>query len=305
MIKKDIKTNSIKAWVLAARPKTLTAAAVPVLMALSLAWADRGGSLQLVPAVLCLLFAFVMQIDANFVNDYFDYAHGIDDERRLGPKRACAMGWVTPRAMRWAMVITTLIAGIVGLPLLFYGGWTMVAIGAACMLFCFLYTLCLSGWALGDVLVLIFFGLVPVCATYYLQTTTVNKTAILAAVACGLVVDTLLMVNNFRDRDNDKRTGKHTLVVLIGPKAALILYFALALVACHAGLTFFFTGRYFTFFLPFIYLSLHAHTFRRMRTIWQGKALNAILADTARNIFIYGLLFSAGVIIDYAIGCWN
>ena len=301
----DIKTNSARAWMLAARPKTLSAAAVPVIMALALAWADKGGALKPLPAVLCLLFAFVMQIDANFVNDYFDFAHGIDDERRLGPKRACAMGWVTPRAMRWAMAITTLIAGIVGLPLLFYGGWTMVAIGAACMVFCFLYTLCLSGWAMGDVLVLIFFGLVPVCATYYLQTLTVNHEVVLAALACGLVVDTLLMVNNFRDRDNDKRTGKHTLVVFIGPRATLILYFALGLVACHAGLTFFFSGRFFTFFLPFIYLALHAHAFRQMKRIWQGKSLNLILATTARNIFIYGLLFSLGVIIDYAVGWWN
>ncbi len=295
----EVKTNSLKAWVLAARPKTLTGAAVPVMMALSLAFVDGGwGAFKVVPAVLCFLFAFIMQIDANFVNDYFDFKKGTDDEHRLGPRRACAQGWVTQHAMQRAINITTALACIVGLPLVIYGGWWTVAIGVACVLFCFLYTVYLSYRGLGDLLVLVFFGLVPVCATYYLQTGTVTKEVVESSIACGLVIDTLLVVNNYRDRDNDRRTGKRTLVVLIGPRASEILYFALALVAFHLGLAYFFSGRYFTFFLPAIYLSLHAHTYRKMKKIHQGKALNQILGMTARNIFIFGLTFSAGVIID-------
>ena len=120
----------------------------------------------------------------------------------------------------------------------------------------------------------------------------------MSSLACGLVIDTLLVVNNYRDRDNDRRTGKRTLVVLIGPRATEILYFALALFAFLSGLVYFFSGRYFTFFLPAIYLSLHAQAWRKMIKIHQGKALNQILGLTARNIFIYGLTFSAGVVID-------
>ena len=262
----QIKTNSHSAWVLAARPKTLTGAAVPVMMGLSLAFADSGVyQFKVVPALLCLLFAFVMQIDANFINDYFDYKKGIDDEHRLGPRRACAQGWVTSAAMKRAIAITTLVACVTGLPLVLWGGWEMVLVGVCCVVFCFLYTTHLSRWGMGDVLVLLFFGLVPVCATYYLQRQMLSKEVVLSSLACGMVVDTLLMVNNYRDRDNDRRTGKRTLVVLIGEKASELLYFALALMACHMGLTFFFSGRYFTFFLPFVYLALHAHTYRKMK----------------------------------------
>jgi 1,4-dihydroxy-2-naphthoate octaprenyltransferase len=299
----QIRTNGRKAWLLAARPKTLTGAAVPVMMGLTLAWAyhvRRGDAetLDVVPAVLCVLFAFLMQIDANLVNDYFDWKKGTDDEHRMGPRRACAQGWVTPKAMCRAITATTLAACLAGFPLVFYGGFGMVWIGVACVVFCFLYTLLMSYIGLGDLLVLVFFGIVPVCATFYLQTQTLTKEVLLSAVACGMVIDTLLVVNNYRDRDNDRRVGKRTLVVLIGERATEILYFALGLMAFHMGLTFFFQGQYFTFFLPTIYLSLHAHTYRKMKAIKRGKALNGILGENARNMFIYGILFSIGVIAD-------
>ena len=103
-----IETNSIKAWYLAARPKTLTAAAVPVLLGIALAYKDAQ-QIQTLPALLCLLFAWVMQIDSNLVNDYFDFKHGNDDETRLGPKRACAEGWITLGAMKWGIILTTLL----------------------------------------------------------------------------------------------------------------------------------------------------------------------------------------------------
>lgn len=312
----SVRQNSPYAWLLAARPKTLAGAAVPVMMGLTLAWAYlyrlnqqacgvdamgtsvETGTLSWVPAILCVLFAFIMQIDANFINDYFDWKKGTDDEHRLGPRRACAQGWVTPKAMRCAIAVTTLIACVVGFPLVFYGGYDLIWVGVACVVFCFLYTLLLSYIGLGDLLVLVFFGLVPVCVTFYIQTHTLTKDVILSSLACGMVIDTLLVVNNYRDRDNDRRVGKRTLVVIIGERATEILYFALGLMAFHMGLTFFFQGQYFTFFLPVIYLMLHARTYRKMKAIKRGKALNGILADNARNMFIYGVLFSVGVVLD-------
>ncbi|MBO4822928.1 MAG: 1,4-dihydroxy-2-naphthoate octaprenyltransferase [Prevotella sp.] len=293
-----IKTNSPKAWVLAARPKTLTGASVPVMIALALAWADGGASaFRLVPAVLCMLFALVMQVDANLVNDYFDFKKGVDDEHRLGPKRACAQGWVTLEAMRKAILITTCTACLLGLPLVAYGGWEMVAVGVACVLFCFLYTTHLSYLGLGDLLVLVFFGLVPVCATFYLQRGTVTTEALTASLACGLVIDTLLVVNNYRDRDNDKRTGKTTLVVRIGPKSSEWLFLMLGVVACAMGVCFWLAGRPWAFVLPLGYLALHVFTWRRMVAINTGERLNGILGENARNMFVYGLLTTIGLIL--------
>ena len=298
MEEKEITLNSPRAWLLAARPKTLSGAAVPVMVALSMAWCDLSGiGFKVVPAILCLLFAFIMQIDANLVNDYFDYKKGTDDELRLGPKRACAQGWVTLSAMRKAIGLTTAAACVAGIPLVVYGGWWMVVIGVLCVVFCFLYTTSLSYLGLGDLLVLLFFGIVPVCATYYLQTGRLTAEVFAASVACGLVIDTLLVVNNYRDRDNDRRTGKKTLVVRIGAKATERLFSALGIVACLIGLLFWLHGHFWAFVLPIVYLSLHLVTSQQMRTINKGYGLNKILGENARNMFIYGLLLSIGFLL--------
>ncbi len=118
----NVDVNSAKAWLLASRPKTLTGAAVPVMIGTAMALSENAGCIRVIPAVLCFLFAFIMQIDANFVNDYFDCLKGNDDDTRLGPKRACAQGWITTGAMRTGIIVTTVAACLVGLPLVFYGG---------------------------------------------------------------------------------------------------------------------------------------------------------------------------------------
>jgi len=291
----DVKKDSVKAWVLAARPKTLSGAAVPVMIALALAVPV---AFRPVPAVLCVLFAFIMQIDANFINDLFDYLKGTDDRTtRLGPERACAQGWVSVGRMKVAIAVTTVVACIIGLPLVIYGGWTMVLVGLFCVVFCFLYTTHLSYMGLGDLLVLVFFGLVPVCATYYLQTGTVTVQVVVASVACGLVIDALLLVNNFRDRDTDRIAGKVTLVVRIGARNALYGYLGVGMAACLLGGVFVMNGHWPAFLLPLIYLFLHVQTYLRMQHIWEGKALNACLGATARNIFIYGLTVTVGLLL--------
>jgi 1,4-dihydroxy-2-naphthoate octaprenyltransferase len=293
-----MKTNSAKAWLLASRPKTLAGAAVPVMIALALAWADGGGEgFKFLPAVLCMLFALVMQVDANFINDYFDFKKGVDDEQRLGPKRACAQGWVTLGAMSKAILLTTAMACLIGLPLVAYGGWAMVAVGAACVLFCFLYTTHLSYLGMGDLLVLVFFGLVPVCATYYLQWGVVTMEVVVEAVACGLVIDTLLVVNNYRDRENDRRKGKVTLVVRIGEKAAEWLFLALGVTACLMGTVFLAGGHPWAFILPLGYLGLHISTWKRMVAINNGRQLNDILGENARNMTAYGILTTIGLLL--------
>lgn len=296
MEKNIVNRNSFMAWVLAARPKTLTGASVPVMIGLSMAWADFGSlCFKALPAVLCFMFAFVMQIDANFINDYFDYISGKDDDKRLGPPRACAMGWIDVKRMKIGIFTTTIIACIIGLPLVLYGGLEMIAIGALCVVFCFLYTTLLASHGLGDLLVLVFFGVVPVCATYYLQTGTCSWAVLMASIACGLVIDTLLVVNNYRDIDNDRSSGKNTLIVKIGSKGGRLLYLFLGVVAFFIGLVFIDKAPS-AFVLQSIYMIMHIRAYKKMVRINKGRNLNLVLADTARNMFIYGLTVSIGLL---------
>lgn len=301
MEEKNVKQDSFKAWLLAARPKTLTGAAVPVIIGLALAWTDAreygDDVFSYFAAALCLLFALTMQVDANFVNDFFDYAKGNDDaETRLGPLRACTQGWVKIDSMKRAIASTTILACVIGLPLVYFGGLEMLLVGALCVLFCFLYTTHLSYIGMGDVLVLVFFGIVPVSITYYIQLHTVTWQVFWASIACGLVIDGLLIVNNYRDRDNDKRDGKKTLVVKIGAKATEWLYLTLGIVAVLIGGVFWWSGHVLAFVLPFIYLVLHTFTWLKMRRIKEGRALNECLGETARNMLVYGLCVAIGLL---------
>lgn len=301
MNEQNIKQNSLRAWILAARPKTLTGAAVPVLIGCAQAYTDGkdlGDVFNWTAAALCMLFAFIMQIDANFVNDFFDFARGNDDSAtRLGPLRACTQGWVSTDAMKRAIALTTCIACMVGLPLIFFGGLEMLLVGLCCVVFCFLYTTHLSYMGLGDLLVLLFFGIVPVCITYYIQLHTVTLQVFIASVACGTVIDGLLIVNNYRDRDNDRSDGKVTLIVRIGAQNAERLYLSLGIASCLMGLTFWYDGHPLAFVMPLIYLVLHAFTWLKMKRIHEGRRLNECLGETARNILVYGLTVSVGLLL--------
>lgn len=302
MEERKIKTDSVQAWLLAARPKTLSGAAVPVMIGVALAWVDafqyEEGVFSWTAALLCLLFSFAMQIDANFINDFFDFANGTDDaETRLGPRRACAQGWVKLDSMKKAIALTTCMACVIGLPLAYYGGLEMILVGILCVIFAFLYTTFFSYQGLGDILVLVFFGIVPVCCSYYVQLHVVTAEVFLASIACGLVIDALLIVNNFRDRDNDRLAGKNTIIVRLGPKAGLQLYVGVGVAAIILGGTFWMNGHILASLLPLLYLVLHLFTYLKMKRIYQGKALNLILGETARNIFIYGVLVSIGLLL--------
>ena len=294
----NVRTNSIKAWILAARPKTLAAAATPVLLGCALAYTD--GAFQWIPALLCFLFAFSMQIDANFINDYYDFLKGSDREDRLGPERACAQGWITLSAMKKGMIITTLLSCVWGLLLLKYCGLEMIPVGMLCVLFAFLYTagpypLAYHGW--GDVLVIVFFGFVPVGCTYYTMTHDWTWNVTIACAACGLVSDLLLMLNNYRDREQDKISGKRTLVVRFGEPAGRWAYLILGILAVGLCSFYAFNGYLLASLLPMVFLIPHFTTWREMVRIFQGKALNVVLGKTARNIVWFGLLLSLGLIL--------
>lgn len=302
----EVKKNSIRAWFLAIRPKTLTGAIAPVLLGLSLAWIDSSlyqpafgqtSVFQWIPAVLCMLFAVLMQIDANFINDYFDCLNGVDGEERLGPQRACQQGWISMTAMQRGIALVTCLSLAVGLPTVFWGGLEMIIVGVLCIVFAFLYTTLLSRLGLGDLLVLIYFGLVPVCITYYVQLHCVPRHVLAFGIAMGLVTDTLLIVNNYRDRETDRMVGKNTLVVSIGEKASEWLYLGLGIAAvalCQFAWT---TGHEWGAILPILYLVPHTMAWLKMKRIHKGRALNSVLGITALNIFLFAVLASVGYLL--------
>ena len=198
--------NSLKHWLLAARPKTLTGAMIPVILGSALAYHD--GVLNWPLVVCCALFAGFMQIAANMINDLYDFEKGTDREDRLGPERACAQGWITPKAMRKGIAVVLCLASLAGMTALClcwqelpYHGIELILTGVLCIVFAFLYTYGLSYIGMGDVLVLLFFGLVPVCGTYYIQAHQINTPVILLGFIAGISIDALLVINNYRDRD--------------------------------------------------------------------------------------------------------
>ncbi len=294
----NILPNYLRAWTLAARPKTLTAAAVPVMVGGALAFLDGKGDFALLPFLLCLLFALLMQVEANFINDYFDFLKGSDRADRLGPERACAQGWVTLSAMKRGILVTTLLSCAVGLPLVCYGGIALIAVGLGCVALAFLYTTRLSYLGYGDALVLLCFGIIPVGFTYYVELTTWTLPLTLTAVASGLAIDTLLMVNNYRDRAQDTVSGKRTLVVRYGARAGEWGYLLLGVAASALCLPLLCYGHHAAALLPLLYLLPHCRTWRKMVAIHEGKGLNLILGETARNILVFGVLLTAGILIS-------
>lgn len=303
-VKINMKTNSVKAWLLATRPKTLTGAFIPVVLASALAHHD--GRLDWAVAVMCLLFAGGMQIAANLINDLYDFLRGTDREDRLGPERACAQGWITPAAMKcgiWASIAVSCGFGLCALYLTWqnlpWHGWELVALGASCVIFAFLYTKVFSYYGLGDVLVLVFFGFVPVCGTYYLMTYDLTWQAWLLGAISGIVIDTLLIVNNYRDRDQDRVSGKRTIIVLLGERIGLWLYLLAGLIAAAIAQWLLCSLTAYPAIggglLACIYTSLHVMTWLHMKKIHQGRALNAILGETSRNMALMGILLSVAL----------
>ena len=294
-----IKKNSAKAWWLAMRPKTLSAALIPVCVASALAYAHHSFSLW--PALLCGVFAALMQVAANFINDLFDFLKGSDREDRLGPERACAQGWISPTAMKVGIGITLVLAAVAGFSLIYYiNEWSMalIALGAICVLFAFLYTTLLSYCGLGDVLVWIFFGLVPVCGTYYVQAGTFTPEVWWLAAACGLVSDTLLVVNNYRDRDADRVSGKRTLIVVLGEPFGRYFYLlqGVAAYVCVAMTALY--GHLWMAVLPLFYLLPHYLTWNKMVQIGSGRELNRVLGFTSRNMLTLALLVVAALCME-------
>lgn len=242
--------NLLKSWLEAARPKTLPASLSPVLLACVLAWCE--GVFRLIPAILCFGVALLAQIASNFANDYFDFKKGADKEDRLGPERAVAQGWITPKAMLQATFLTLALSCLCGCMLLFYAGWELIPVGIAIALCVLAYSagpfpLAYNG--LGDVCVVLFYGIIPVCFTYYVQALSFSTLSFLLSLSVGLLSTNILVVNNYRDYVQDKAAHKRTTIVLFGRGFGRIFYLLNGVVALLLAMPLIFDAPWWILFL--------------------------------------------------------
>jgi 1,4-dihydroxy-2-naphthoate polyprenyltransferase len=285
-------------WLEASRPKTLPAAIIPVMVGTALAFAHDAADFG--KAAVCLAFALLVQIGTNFANDYFDFVQGADTPARVGPRRAVAAGLIAPGTMLTATWLVLGAAFAVGLLLVREGGWLLLPIGVISILCAIAYTggpFPLGYNGLGDVFVFIFFGLVAVCTTFFVQTGRVSPDVLSCAAAIGLLAANILVVNNYRDADTDAKAGKKTLVVRFGRKFAVWQYAFSVLVALLCPPALLLTGGYgWPVLLPLVLTPWAVALTRRLAGSHEPAEQIALLGRTALFLAVFGMLLSAGVV---------
>jgi len=288
--------SKLRTWAAAARPRTLPAAVAPVLVGSALAW--RAGAFDAAAAALCLGFALLVQIGTNLANDYHDFVRGADTETRVGPRRAVAAGLISAAAMRAASIGVLAAAFFLGLGLVAWGGPLLIVVGLVCIAAGYLYTggpFPLAYLGLGDVFVFIFFGLVAVCVTFYVQAGGISRDAVLAAVPVGLLTANILVVNNYRDAETDAAAGKRTLVVRLGRPAARAQFVGSLVFAGLIPIAF---ASMWQSALPLLPLLLAPVAWRhagRLTPNASPRELIRLLEDTGKLLALYSLLFSLGL----------
>jgi 1,4-dihydroxy-2-naphthoate octaprenyltransferase len=290
---------SVAGWALwweAARPRTLPAALAPVAVGSGLA--AHAGHFQPAAALLCLGFAGLVQVGTNYVNDYADHRRGADTAERVGPRRAVAAGLISPAAMRRAAFLTFALAFATGLGLVAWGGPWLLAIGVASILSGAAYTsgpYPLAYHGLGDLFVFLFFGLVAVGGTAFVQTGVWGWPAFWAGVPIGLLAANILVVNNYRDVETDAKAGKRTLVVRWGRRAARIQFALSAGVAFAVPVGFWLAGYGAGVLLPCGLAPVAVIHGRRLAGATGPAELIALLGATGRLLAGFGILFAAGL----------
>ncbi|MCW9707179.1 1,4-dihydroxy-2-naphthoate polyprenyltransferase [Fodinibius salsisoli] len=295
-----LNLRSLKIWVDAARPQTLAAAFIPVCVGASLAIYHQNFSW--LPSLIALLCAFLIQIGTNFANDYFDFKKGADTDDRVGFERATAKGLVSARTMRNATILTMGIAFLLGLYLVWHAGWIIFWVGIVSLICGILYTggpFPLGYNGLGDLFVFIFFGIVAVMGTYYVNALEWTIDSFWASLFVGALSTNILVVNNLRDVEQDGPAGKNTLGVLFGEDVLRWEYLLMMLLALAIPPHFYFRLNYgVAIFLPFLLLPFAVWLVFKIWTIEKKPKLNAVLERTAQFMTAFGLLFSGGILID-------
>lgn len=284
---------------MAIRPKTLPAAVAPVLIGCALAWVD--GLFAPLPALAALVTSLLIQIGTNLANDYFDYVQGTDVTGRKGPTRVAQSGLVSLPSLRAGVALTFALAALVGLYLVYIGGWPILIVGIASLVSALAYTagpFPLGYHGLGDLFVFAFFGLAAVCGTYYVQALSLSPVVILAAIPVGALTTAILVVNNLRDIDTDRATGKRTLAVITGPLATRLEYVLLLVLAYASPLLLWAAGLASAWvLLPWLTLPLALRLVQVISSAAEGPPLNRALAGTANLDLLFSLLFAIGLLL--------
>ena len=288
--------SPLSLWWLAVRPRTLPAAAAPVAVGTAVAIAD--GVLAMGPALAAFLGALLLQIGVNLANDYFDAKNSIDSEERLGPVRVTQSGLIAPARVKAAMVLCLVLASLVFLYLTAVGGTALFLAGFASVLAALAYSggpYPLASHGLGELFVFLFFGLVAVCGTYWVQALDLTSFVVAASLPPGFLVSAIMVVNNLRDRQTDAKAGKHTLAVRLGGSRTLLLY-RLLLAISYAVPVCLMVGSAtgISILLPFLTAPMAWSLGREIGTV-TGSALNELLARTAKLSLAFCLLFSLGI----------
>lgn len=284
---------------MAIRPKTLPAAVSPVLVGIAMAIAD--GVFAALPAFAAMIGALLIQIGTNLANDYFDYVKGADTIGRKGPTRVAQSGLISLPRLRLAIVSTFTLASLVGLYLVLVGGWPILAVGVASLVSALAYTggpFPIGYHGLGDLFVFLFFGLAAVCGVYYVQALTLTPAIVLAAVPVGTLTVAILVINNLRDMETDRQTGKRTLAVIIGTRGTRLEYVLLLTVAYAIPAVLLISGWASAWvLLPWLTVPLALRLVRTVYGTSEGPALNKALAGTANLDLAYSLLLALGLVL--------
>jgi 1,4-dihydroxy-2-naphthoate octaprenyltransferase len=281
---------------MASRPKTLWAAIAPVIIGTAMAFSE--GDWHPLSAIFTAISAIFIQIGTNFANDYFDHLQGADEGNRLGPTRVTQAGLVSAKTMKKATFVVFTIAFLAGLYLVYRGGWPILIIGLTSIMLGILYTggpFPLGYYGFGDLFVLLFFGIIAVGGTYYVQTLSLNLPVLVAGIAPGLFSTGILTVNNLRDIHTDRAAGKRTLAVRFGATFARFEYFFTIFFACLIPVWFF----YYFPVRPFVLLATSVFFFAipSLRIVFKekpGKIMNQVLANTGKLLLMFSILFSIG-----------
>lgn len=283
----------LRCWIEAMRLRTLPVSVAGVIA--GTACAIMIGSFSAVPAVVCMLFAVLAQISSNFGNEYYDFENGVDRKGREGFRRGVTEGEISPKAMKSATFVTLSVAAVVGCMMTLFGPWWLLLVCALVVVAALAYSAGpypLSHHGLGDVAVVLFFGIVPVTVTCYLQTGSWECLGIVlpASVATGLLAANVLVVNNYRDMEDDAAVGKRTTVVLFGRKVMGVVYLLSGFVAMAIMYPVWVRLPLWAMATPCIYIVLHVATWLAIVRS-KGAALNPLLGRTAVNLFLFALMF--------------
>lgn len=293
--------TTFRLWWLAARPKTLTITLSPIMCAAVLAY-DLNDSVNILTLVSIFFSGLLIQIGTNLYNDAADFERGADGEARLGPERVTAQGWLSASAVKQGALISFLLAFVCGIYLAFIGGLPIIVLGLAAIISGYAYTggpKPIAYSPFGELFVIVFFGIAALAGSYYLLTLNYTVNLLFVGLALGSFAAAILLVNNYRDLDNDTKANKITLVYYLGRKNSRTLFTALVVIPyLLLTVSYLFTDHGWAYILfPMLSLPLAFNLIKEFYTTPVSKALNLILIKTAKLQLFYAVLFSFGVLL--------